>query len=68
LAEKLKTSPAEVLRGKALAQRWQEMEDPELKKTALLEIKRRWDHEGLWTQPGKALKQARGIYQAGLEG
>jgi len=67
LAEKLKTSPAEVLRGKALAQRWQEMEDPEQKRTALLEIKRRWDHEELWTQTGKALKQARGVYQAGLE-
>ncbi|HIJ82895.1 MAG: TIGR03986 family CRISPR-associated RAMP protein [Magnetococcales bacterium] len=67
LVEKLKTRPVEVLRGKALAQRWQEMEDPEQKKTAFLEIKRRWDNEELWTQPGKALKQARCIYQAGFD-
>ncbi|MBF0422017.1 MAG: TIGR03986 family CRISPR-associated RAMP protein [Magnetococcales bacterium] len=67
LVAELKSSPAEILRGKALAQRWQAMDDPEEKNTALREIKRRWDNEGLWAATsGKALKQAKAIYEAGL--
>lgn len=56
-------SEQEALRGKGLANAWQQLEDDDLKQAALADIKARWQAEGWWDEPnGKAAKQARKIY------
>ncbi len=63
------SSPEEVLRGKHLAQAWQQLEDPNIQQEALADIRRRWQERGWWKEPqGKAMKQARSIYAQGEEG
>ncbi|WP_020562249.1 type III-A CRISPR-associated RAMP protein Csm5 [Methylosarcina fibrata] len=64
IAQQNRSSKKEALRGKALAQAWQEMPDGEEKQAALSDIKRRWQNENWWDEPnGKAAKQAKTIYE-----
>lgn len=54
----------DVLRGKALAEAWAALTDADLKKRALDDIRSRWQKEEWWDRPpGKAAKQAKGIYE-----
>ncbi|HKJ21686.1 MAG TPA: hypothetical protein VKA13_01240, partial [Gammaproteobacteria bacterium] len=64
LAADSNADAATMLRGRALARRWDELEDAELKQQALEDIRRRWDKFGWWEQPpGKAARAALAIYQ-----
>jgi len=64
LASKQHAQPDDVLRGKALAEEWRELEE-EKKQGVLREIKAQWDVKGWWEKPpGKSSKQARKIYEA----
>jgi CRISPR-associated protein Csm5 len=64
IAQQNRSSEKEALRGKALAQAWQDMPDGEEKQAALADIKRRWQNENWWDEPnGKAAKQAKAIYE-----
>jgi len=64
IAQQNRSSEKEALRGKALAQAWQEMPDGEEKQAALADIRRRWQDENWWDEPnGKAAKQAKAIYE-----
>ncbi len=53
----------DILRGKRLAEAWKKLDDKELKKRALADIRGRWQQAGWWDEPsGKKAKQARAIY------
>ena len=66
IAEFAKTHHAkreDVLRGKALAQAWSEIDDDETTQAVLESIRGYWQANGWWDNPkGKAQKQARAIY------
>jgi CRISPR-associated protein Cmr6 len=47
--------------------RWQEIKDPEIKKQAALEIRRRYMKMGSWDSPFGALKQAKKVYKEYLD-
>ncbi|MDT8321331.1 MAG: type III-B CRISPR module RAMP protein Cmr6 [Xanthomonadales bacterium] len=52
-----------VLRGKLLAEAWQQLDDAPLKSNALADIRNRWKREDWWgSPPGKAAKKAKAIY------
>jgi len=64
LMEKNRASEDDTLRGKALANAWNELTDEDHKAQALQAIKARWEANGWWEiPPGKASKQARKIYE-----
>jgi CRISPR-associated protein Cmr6 len=53
----------EVLRGKGLAERWQAIDDPDLKARALADIRARWQARDWWEDPsGKSARLAKAIY------
>ncbi|NOT11624.1 MAG: hypothetical protein HOP23_07330 [Methylococcaceae bacterium] len=53
-----------ILRGKALAEAWQALPEGEEKKSALADIKNRWQAENWWDEPnGKSARQAKAIYE-----
>lgn len=57
--------PEEALRGQPLAKAWQTLEDEDIKKAALDDIRSRWQKEGWWDNPpGKAARKALAIYSA----
>ena len=57
--------PDETLRGKGLAEMWAGIEDPDLKRSALADIRRRWEEKGWWDKvQGKSARKAREIYGA----
>jgi len=65
LASEHHSKPEEILRGKALAERWRSHDDPALKTAVLAEIKARWDENGWWVNPpGKSARQAKHVYEA----
>ncbi len=56
--------PEEILRGKLLANAWQALDDDQLKREALADIRCRWQQKDWWdAPPGKASKAARKIYE-----
>jgi CRISPR-associated protein Cmr6 len=58
------SSEKDALRGKALAEAWQVLPEGEEKKSALADIKNRWQAENWWDEPnGKSAKQAKAIYE-----
>ena len=64
IAQQNRSPEKETLRGKALAEAWQDLPDGEEKQAALADIKARWQAEGWWEQPsGKSAKQAKTIYE-----
>ena len=64
IVEKTNAKEDEVLRGKLLAQEWQELEDEAFKQQALKDIRARWEKNGWWdAPPGKAAKKAKKIYE-----
>jgi CRISPR-associated protein Cmr6 len=64
---KNKANHDDTLRGKALAAAWAEMANPAEKAAALEDIRGRWQAKDWWdAPPGKASKQARAIYEAGM--
>ena len=54
----------DILRGSQLAQIWDALENPALKREAFSDIRSRWQEEGWWDDPpqGKSAKKARAIY------
>lgn len=63
LASENHSSEQEMLRGRALANAWSQIEDTALKKRARADIKARWEQQGWWDNPpGKAAKAARRTY------
>ena len=53
----------QVLRGRGLAERWVEIEDPALKREAFEDIRRRWQNKGWWdSPPSKAPRRVRDFY------
>jgi CRISPR-associated protein Csm5 len=67
IAQQNRSSEKEALRGKALAQAWQDMPDGEEKQAALADIRRRWQDENWWDEPNtRSLKQAKAIYMQAL--
>jgi len=64
IAGQNRSSEKDALRGKALAEAWQSLPDGEEKKSALIDIKNRWQAENWWEEPnGKSAKQAKSIYE-----
>lgn len=55
---------AAMLRGRQLAQVWDALEDPALKREAFSDIRSRWQKRGWWEDPpqGKSAEKARAIY------
>ncbi len=52
--------------GKALAERWQQIEDEELKASTLARIRAYWEEKGVWNHPsGRSAKKAKAIYDGG---
>ena len=52
-----------ILRGEQLAKAWSALADDDLKRTAFLDIRGRWQKEGWWDNPpSKKSRQAKGIY------
>ncbi|MCG5531156.1 type III-B CRISPR module RAMP protein Cmr6 [Halorhodospira halochloris] len=69
LCQKDNSKPEVVLRGKGLAEAWQNITDESLKAEALADIRSRWEREGWWDQPpGKSAKKAKAIYEGGAAG
>lgn len=63
LVQKNRAKPDDVLRGKGLAEAWSEIGDDALKAEALADIRTRWEAQDWWeTPPGKAARQAKGVY------
>jgi len=66
LATKNNAKEEETLRGRALAEAWAALPDPDLKALALADIRARWQEKGWWDNPpGGAAKRARAVYDAG---
>lgn len=64
LMVKNKATNDDTLRGRPLAAAWEQLSDPDLKATALADIRKRWLKKGWWDEPpGKAAKQAKAIYE-----
>lgn len=65
LMKKHHAKEPETLRGKGLAEAWQDIADPELKARALADIVERLRKADWWDSPqGKAAQQAKAIYSA----
>ena len=64
LADKYKTPTEAILRGRHLAQAWDTLEEPALKREAFSDIRRRWQERGWWDEPprGKSAEKAKAIY------
>ena len=65
LAVEHRNTPAEaILRGRHLAQAWDALEEPALKREAFSDIRRRWQEKGWWDEPprGKSAEKAKAIY------
>ncbi len=54
----------DILRGKSLAEAWQEITDPGTQEEAFQSIRAYWQHKGWWDDPprGKSSKRAKEIY------
>ena len=64
IAQQNRSSEKDALRGKALAEAWQALSESEEKKSALADIKSRWQAENWWDEPnGKSARQAKAIYE-----
>lgn len=64
IAQQNRSPEKEALRGKALAEAWQALPAGEEKKSALADIKNRWQAENWWDEPnGKSAKLAKAIYE-----
>ncbi len=64
IAQQNRSSEKDALRGKALAEAWQALSESEEKKSALADIKSRWQAENWWDEPnGRSAKQAKSIYE-----
>ncbi|MFI3198465.1 MAG: type III-A CRISPR-associated RAMP protein Csm5 [Methylococcaceae bacterium] len=63
IAGQNRSSEKDALRGKALAEAWQTLPEGEEKKSALADIKNRWQAENWWDEPnGKSARQAKALY------
>lgn len=63
LAQANRSNEEETLRGKALSGEWKKIEDADVKRQALEDIRSRWQAKGWWDQPpGRAARQAKAIY------
>lgn len=63
IAQQNRSPEKDALRGKALAEAWQALPEGDEKKSALADIKNRWQAENWWDEPnGKSAKQAKAIY------
>lgn len=64
LAGRHNAPEATVLRGRQLAQAWDALEDPALKREAYSDIRSRWQERGWWDDPppGKSVQEAKAIY------
>jgi len=66
IATQNRSSIDDALRGRALAEAWQNIADVTLRTSALEDIRRRWQAQNWWdAPPGKAARQAKAIYEAG---
>lgn len=54
----------EVLRGRQLADEWQQLSDAALKQEALEDIRARWNEKGWWDRPPGRARRAKAIYDA----
>lgn len=54
----------QVLRGRGLAERWAGIENPDLKREAFEDIRRRWQQAGWWDDPPGRARRVRDIYLA----
>jgi CRISPR-associated protein Cmr6 len=69
LSQQNKASADDTLRGKGLAEAWQQLEDAERKQAALDDIRSRLQAKDWWDAPqGKSAKQAKKIYTGDGEG
>ncbi len=67
LMETHKAPISDVLRGKPLTERWQAIDDPQVKTDALTSIRTFWERKNWWNNPpGKAAKRAKKIYEQGV--
>ena len=64
VVEHRNTPEETILRGSQLAQIWDALENPVLKREAFSDIRSRWQERGWWDDPpqGKSAKKARAIY------
>ena len=64
VVEHRNTPEETILRGSHLAQIWDALEDPALKREAFSDIRSRWQEKGWWDDPpqGKSAKKAKAIY------
>ena len=65
LAVEHRNTPAEaILRGRHLAQAWDALEEPALKREAFSDIRSRWQEKEWWDEPprGKSAEKAKAIY------
>ena len=64
LADKHNAKEEDILRGRPLAQAWDALEDPALKREAFSDIRSRWQEKRWWDEPpqGRSAEKARAIY------
>ena len=64
VVEHRNTPEEAILRGRQLAQAWDALEDPILKREAFSDIRSRWQERGWWDEPpqGKSAQEAKAIY------
>ena len=64
LADKHNAPEETILRGRQLAQAWNALEDPVLKREAFSDIRSRWQEGEWWDEPpqGKSAREAKAIY------
>ena len=64
LAAKHNAKEDDILRGRQLAQAWNDLEDPALKREAFSDIRARWQERGWWDKPpkGRSAEAAKAIY------
>ena len=64
LADKHNAKEEDILRGRPLAQAWDALEDPALKREAFSDIRSRWQEKEWWDEPpqGRSAEKARAIY------
>ena len=63
LAKQSNASESETLRSSRLAEAWRELSDDDLKRSAFLDIRRRWQKEGWWDRPpSRAARRVKAIY------
>ena len=64
LVEEHNAKEDDTLRGQRLAESWQAIGDPDLKRAALVDIQARWQEKGWWDKPpSKSTKKVLQIYK-----